>query len=189
MWHVTVQEQGATTSKKSIISISVKTQEQGIYFPSAYGIGAIPNLNVPQAYEHKMNTNQKKRKREDHTVSTIRYNWQVFISRITTIGNRCIGDTSNPNVQRDINVKCDEFIECHSELKKIVNKMESVVRGKEEEMKGLMLSRGSAGIVGRKRRRRTNADHDKKEAGQKISGEIIKNEVVQVKPEEVITID
>jgi hypothetical protein len=54
----------------------------------------------------------------------------------------------------DIKTKAEEVVKNHEELRKVVGKMESVVRGKEEEVRGLVLDRGSSGCVGRRRKKR-----------------------------------
>ena len=99
-------------------------------------------------------TNANKRKREDQSVSTLRYDWQFLVSKVIQVGSACKAVTSNPQVQHDLNNRCHEFIESCDKLKKTVGKMESVVRGKEEEMRGLTLAKMSTGVVGKRRRRK-----------------------------------
>ena len=94
-----------------------------------------------------------KRKREDPTVSELRYDWQLFISKIIQVGSVCKADTTNPKFQAEIQNRSQDFVDSHEKLKKLVGKMESVVRGKEEEMKGLVQARMSTGSVGKRRRR------------------------------------
>jgi hypothetical protein len=103
------------------------------------------------------NINERTRKREDPTVSTLRYDWQMFISKMIHLSSSCKADSSSSNsnnIQLDIASKAKEVIDKRDELKKSLGKMENIVRGREEEIKGLVLDRGSAGVAGRKRRRR-----------------------------------
>eukprot|EP00554_Chaetoceros_debilis_P008114 CAMPEP_0194079248 /NCGR_PEP_ID=MMETSP0149-20130528/5483_1 /TAXON_ID=122233 /ORGANISM="Chaetoceros debilis, Strain MM31A-1" /LENGTH=117 /DNA_ID=CAMNT_0038760681 /DNA_START=123 /DNA_END=473 /DNA_ORIENTATION=+ len=80
------------------------------------------------------NSNSKKRKRgEDQTVSNLRFQWHLYISKILS----CKLLTA----QKSIKEKCQEVIEGREELKKTVGRMESVIRGKEEEMRGLYLDK------------------------------------------------
>jgi len=100
-----------------------------------------------------MSTNansNKKRRREDPTVSKLRYGWQILMSKMIVVSSLCKTSSTSP----EIKPRAQEFVENYSELKKIVGKMESVVRGKEEEMRGLILDKGSSGVVGKKRRRK-----------------------------------
>jgi hypothetical protein len=94
-----------------------------------------------------------KRRREDPTVSELRYDWQLFISKIIQVGSGCKADVNNPRVQADIKTRSQDFAESHDKLKNLVGKMESVVRGKEEEMRGLVQARMSTGSVGKRRRK------------------------------------
>jgi hypothetical protein len=110
-------------------------------------------------------SNERIRKREDPTVSTLRFNWQIFISRMIHLSSTCKAadsSSSNPNnnnnnnnatVQQNIAFKAKEVIDKQNELKKSIGRMENIIRGREEEMKGLVLDRGSAGVAGRKRRK------------------------------------
>ena len=106
-----------------------------------------------------------KRKREDQTVSALRYDWQLFISKIIQVGSVCKADVTNPKVQAELKARSQDFVDSHDKLKKLVGKMESVVRGKEEEMRGLVQARMSTGAVGKRRRRKSQqakADEEKK---------------------------
>ena len=98
-----------------------------------------------------------KRRREDPTVSELRYDWQLFISKIIQVGSGCKADVNNPRIQADVKTRSQDFAESHDKLKNLVGKMESVVRGKEEEMRGLVQARMSTGSVG-KRRRKVRSD-------------------------------
>eukprot|EP01083_Nonionella_stella_P275638 936279_1 len=107
------------------------------------------------------NNNNKKRKRgEDQTVSNLRFQWHLYISKILS----CKLLTAQKDVPREkivnsIKEKCQEVIEGREELKKTVGRMESVIRGKEEEMRGLYLDKASSGSIGRGKRRRVRVQN------------------------------
>ncbi len=96
----------------------------------------------------------KKRKREDQSVSNLRFQWHVYISRILSCKAIAAQKEPSPEQITDaIKTKCHEVILGQNELKSTLGRMESVVRGKEEEMRGLILDKASVGAVGRSRRR------------------------------------
>lgn len=98
-------------------------------------------------------TNVLKRRREDHTAQSLRMDWQIHVSKIIQLASYCKGDTSSEPAKTNIEKRAEEVVNNHKELKKLIGKMESVVRGKEEEVKGLILDRSSSGCVGRRRKK------------------------------------
>ena len=101
-------------------------------------------------------TNVLKRRREDHTAQSLRMDWQIHVSKIIQLASYCKADTSTEPAKINIEKRAEEVVNNHKELKKLIGKMESVVRGKEEEVKGLILDRGSSGCVGRRRKKNRN---------------------------------
>lgn len=121
------------------------------------------STNQNENQSNNNTSNERIRKREDPTVSKLRFDWQIFISRMIHLSSTCKAadsSSSNPNnnnntatVQQNIASKAKEVIDKQNELKKSIGRMESIIKGREEEMKGLVLDRGSAGVAGRKRRK------------------------------------
>lgn len=97
--------------------------------------------------------------REDQAVTSLRGDWQVYVMKIiqTAVFSKAavpkIKENSSVSTSHDPKLKAQEVSQKHLELTRAVSKMESVVRGKEEEVKGLILDRASAGSVGRRRKR------------------------------------
>lgn len=97
--------------------------------------------------------------REDQAVTSLRGDWQGYVLKIiqTAIFSKAavpkIKENSSVSTSHDPKLKAQEVSQKHLELTRAVSKMESVVRGKEEEVKGLVLDRASAGSVGRRRKR------------------------------------
>lgn len=85
------------------------------------------------------------------TVGTLDRQYHVFTQRLLLAANIC--KQSSKQVS-DIEPKALEVIEAHKELKNMLMKMETVVRGNEEEMKEMKLAAESSGSVGLKRKHR-----------------------------------
>lgn len=100
--------------------------------------------------------------REDKSVSTLRSDWQNYVLKIVQTGAFSkaavpkIKENSPISTVHDPKLKAQEVAQKHLELTRAVSKMESIVRGKEEEVKGLVLDRASAGSVGRRRKKLKN---------------------------------
>ena len=88
-------------------------------------------------------TNVLKRRREDQTAQSLRMDWQIHVSKIIQLASYCKADTSTEPAKINIEKRAEEVVNNHKELKKLIGKMESVVRGKEEEVKGLRRVRRS----------------------------------------------
>jgi hypothetical protein len=85
------------------------------------------------------------------TVGTLDRQYHVFTQRLLLAANIC----KQPSKQvSDIEPKAFEVIEANKELKNMLMKMETVVRGNEEEMKEIKLAAESSGSVGLKRKHR-----------------------------------
>mmetsp|Transcript_1286 Transcript_1286/g.1978 ORF Transcript_1286/g.1978 Transcript_1286/m.1978 type:complete len:132 (-) Transcript_1286:617-1012(-) len=98
-------------------------------------------------------TNDRKRRREDHTAQSLRMDWQIHVSKVIQLASYSKGDISSDPAKTNIEKRAEEVVNNHKELKKLIGKMESVVRGKEEEVRGLILERGSSGCVGRRKKK------------------------------------
>lgn len=97
--------------------------------------------------------------REDASVTSLRGEWQQYVMKIiqTAVFSKAavpkMKENSPVSTAHDPKLKAQEVAQKHLELTRAVSKMESVVRGKEEEVKGLVLDRASAGSVGRRRKK------------------------------------
>lgn len=97
--------------------------------------------------------------REDASVTDLRGEWQQYVMKIiqTAVFSKAavpkMKENSPVSTAHDPKLKAQEVAQKHLELTRAVSKMESVVRGKEEEVKGLVLDRASAGSVGRRRKK------------------------------------
>lgn len=98
--------------------------------------------------------------REDQAVTSLRGDWQGYVLKIIQTADFSkkaavpkIKENSSVSTSHNPKLKAQEVSQKHLELTRAVSKMESVVRGKEEEVKGLVLDRASAGSVGRRRKR------------------------------------
>ena len=85
------------------------------------------------------------------TIATLDKQYHVFTQKLLLAANVC----KQPSKQlSDVEPKVLEVIQSHKELKTLLTKMETVVRGNEEEMKEMKLAAESSGSVGLKRKHR-----------------------------------
>lgn len=85
------------------------------------------------------------------TVATLDRQYHVFTQKLLLAANAC----KQPSKQlSDVEPKALEVLQAHKDMKTLLMKMETVVRGNEEEMKEIKLASESSGSVGLKRKHR-----------------------------------
>jgi hypothetical protein len=85
------------------------------------------------------------------TVATLDRQYHVFTQKLLLAANAC----KQPSKQlSDVEPKALEVLQAHKDMKMLLMKMETVVRGNEEEIKEIKLAAESSGSVGLKRKHR-----------------------------------